>query len=300
MNNRIRRIAFVGFGAMLAIGLSAALGNTAKAGDNDRGNRPYYGHTGCRGHRCGSHGRYPSYYRRSSQPSHSDSYGSSDYGGHGYQDGNDSVPAPTYPAFEAPATRGDFPPAGPVPSGSAPAGPGPAGPAPADARPAGVTPSGPAPPGSAPVGVGPSTPVPPGPAPSAVGGQAPHSEAVAGQTVDFARDVRPILAKHCFECHDADSQASGLRLDQRQSAFKGGRSGKPAIVPGNSAASRMIQVVTGRDSRLQMPPDGSRLAANEIQTLRRWIDDGANWESGPTLGKSARTALAVQAPLSRG
>jgi Planctomycete cytochrome C len=290
MNNRIRPIAIVGFGAMLMIGLSAALGNTAKAGDNDRGNHPYYGHTGCRGHRCGSHGRYPSYYRRSDQPSHSDSYGSSDYGGHGYQDGNVSIPAPTYPAFEAPATRGDFPPAGPVPSAPGPAG---------------VTPSGPAPPGSAPAGsapagVRPSTPVPPGPAPPAVGGEAPRSEAVAGETVDFARDVRPILARYCFECHGSGSQASGLRLDQRQSAFKGGRSGKPAIVPGNSAASRMIQVVTGRDSRLQMPPDGSRLAANEIQTLRRWIDDGANWESGPTLGKTARTAPAVQAPLSRG
>ena len=262
MNNRIRPIAFVGFGAMLMIGLSAALGNTAKAGDNDRGNHPYYGHTGCRGHRCESHGRSPSYYRRYSQPSRSDSYGSYNYGGRGYQDDNLPVRAPTYPAVEASATREDFSPSGPVPSG----------------------------------------PAPPGPAPSADDDddddKAPRSVAVAGQTVDFARDVRPILAKHCFECHGSDTQSSGLRLDQRQSAFKGGKSGKPAIVPGNSAQSRMIQVVTGRD-RLQMPPDGSRLAANEIQTLRRWIDDGAKWESGSPIGKTARTAPAVRHSVPR-
>jgi hypothetical protein len=276
MNNRIRPIAFVGFGAMLMIGLSAALGNTAKAGDNDRGNRPYYSHTTCRGHRCGSSGRSPSYYRRYSQPSRS--YGSSDYGGRGYQDDDLPVRVPTYPAVEAPATRGDVSPSDPVPSG----------PGPARSGPGTVKPSGPA---------------APGPAPSADDDddddEAPRSKAAAGQTVDFARDVRPILARHCFECHGSDTQASGLRLDQRQSAFKGGKSGKPAIVPGNSAQSRMILVVTGRD-RLQMPPDGSRLAANEIQTLRRWIDDGAKWESGSPIGKTARTAPAVPAPLSRG
>jgi len=101
------------------------------------------------------------------------------------------------------------------------------------------------------------------------------------QALDFVRDVRPILAKHCFECHGPETQESGLRLDERGSAIKRAKSGRLAIVPGKSTASRLLQVITGRDAKLSMPPDGPRLAAGEIDTLRRWIDQGARWDRAP-------------------
>jgi hypothetical protein len=92
---------------------------------------------------------------------------------------------------------------------------------------------------------------------------------------DFPRDVRPILERRCFECHGPDTQESGLRLDVRESLLKGGKSGRPAVLPGQSGKSRLIDVVSGRDKKVSMPPDGPRLTVSEIDTLRAWIDRGA-------------------------
>src|SRR5262245_7863626 len=67
--------------------------------------------------------------------------------------------------------------------------------------------------------------------------------------VDFQRDVRPILAEHCTACHGVDAAArkSRLRLDQRATALKGGKSGVAAIVPGQPERSELIQRVSSRD-----------------------------------------------------
>jgi Planctomycete cytochrome C len=277
MRNRIRPIAFVGFGAVLAVGLSTGLGNTAKAGDHCGAHQVYYGHPCSSRHGCGSDHRYPRYDHGYRRPSRSDSYGPTYYGGYDYHDGNFQapvptpraarVPAPTYRALEAP-TPGDLPPSDSLPPDFTPPGVRPS-------RPVSSGPESSGPESSGPESSGPVSPdtAPPTPAPAA--GETPRLKAAARQTVDFERDVRPILARHCFECHGSETQESGLRLDARQSALQGGRSGRAAIVPGKSAQSRLIQVITGRD-RLQMPPDGSRLAANEVQTLRRWIDNGAH------------------------
>lgn len=100
----------------------------------------------------------------------------------------------------------------------------------------------------------------------------------AEQPVSFQRDVRPILSAHCFECHGADTQESNLRADRPADLLKGGKSGRAAVVPGHSADSRLLQVVSGKDKKLSMPPDGARLAASEIETLRRWIDQGASFD----------------------
>jgi hypothetical protein len=97
--------------------------------------------------------------------------------------------------------------------------------------------------------------------------------AIAGP-VDYARDVKPILAKHCYACHGAQKQKSGFRLDTATSALKGGDSG-PAIVPGKSGESRLIQAVTGAEGVTRMPPREPRLTAQEIALLRAWIDAGA-------------------------
>ncbi len=98
---------------------------------------------------------------------------------------------------------------------------------------------------------------------------------------DFARDVRLVLADNCLGCHGQDPAArkAGLRLDVREEALKGGKSGKAAIVPGRSSLSELVARVTTTDPSKRMPPDDSKktLTPGEIETLRRWIDAGASY-----------------------
>src|SRR5438093_7939015 len=65
--------------------------------------------------------------------------------------------------------------------------------------------------------------------------------------VDFNQQVRPIFEKRCYECHGPQKQKSGLRLDQKSSALRGGDSGKPALLAGKSADSLLIQKISSRD-----------------------------------------------------
>jgi mono/diheme cytochrome c family protein len=98
--------------------------------------------------------------------------------------------------------------------------------------------------------------------------------------VDFARDVRPIFEKHCLRCHGPTRQRSGLRLDVRADALKGGDGLGPVIVPGKASDSPLIQAISGADEDLKMPPKGDGLSAAEIGTIARWIDEGAPWPDG--------------------
>ena len=97
---------------------------------------------------------------------------------------------------------------------------------------------------------------------------------LSADELDYARDIQPLLAKHCFVCHGPDTQESGLRLDMRRRALAGGDSGV-SIVPGSSADSEFIRRVSSSDEDVRMPPDGDPLTAAEIALLRRWVDDGA-------------------------
>jgi len=102
-----------------------------------------------------------------------------------------------------------------------------------------------------------------------------------GLAIDFARDVRPLLASRCVACHGAEKQEGGLRLDARTPALKGGDSG-PVIEPGKAGSSRLVHLVTGGEPETPMPPEGERLSAAEIALLRGWIDQGAPWpDDGP-------------------
>ncbi len=94
--------------------------------------------------------------------------------------------------------------------------------------------------------------------------------------VDFAKDIRPILRKNCLGCHGAQQQMSGLRLDNRADALKGGYSGAVLVV-GKSEASRLVQIVAGLKKPLIMPPAGAPLTAGQIGLLRAWIDQGLEW-----------------------
>ncbi|MBX3441454.1 MAG: DUF1553 domain-containing protein [Planctomyces sp.] len=98
----------------------------------------------------------------------------------------------------------------------------------------------------------------------------------AAADVDFERDVRPILTQHCAACHGRDEQHSGLRFDRGADALRGGDSGT-AIIPGDAAGSPLIERVSADDPDLAMPPKGERLTAEQVATLRSWIDAGADW-----------------------
>jgi mono/diheme cytochrome c family protein len=100
--------------------------------------------------------------------------------------------------------------------------------------------------------------------------------------IDFARDIAPLFEKRCFGCHGPQQQMSGLRLDQKAAAMRGGNSGA-VIVPHDSAGSRLIRLVAGvNPDKKVMPPVGARLTAAEVGLLRAWIDQGVEWPESLT------------------
>ena len=101
----------------------------------------------------------------------------------------------------------------------------------------------------------------------------------AAEPVRYNRDIRPILSDKCFFCHGPDEQKreSGLRLDTRDGALK-----KNAIVPGKPEKSELLKRITTKDANDHMPPAKSKLPAittTEVDLLRRWIAEGAQYEA---------------------
>ncbi len=124
------------------------------------------------------------------------------------------------------------------------------------------------------------------------------SAAVADDKVDFARDVLPILSDRCFQCHGPDEKArkADLRLDIKEEAL-----GSGSIVPGKAADSEIIRRIVAEDPDEIMPPNkiNKKLSTAEIQTLKRWVDQGANWGRHwafvpPVRAKVPATKHAVQ------
>jgi hypothetical protein len=98
----------------------------------------------------------------------------------------------------------------------------------------------------------------------------------AGEAVDYVKQIKPILAAQCYACHSALRKKSGLRVDTAAMLIEGGDAG-PAIVPGKSADSYLISMLTG-ESGTRMPPEneGSALKDDQIALFKRWIDEGAH------------------------
>src|SRR5260370_34431734 len=114
--------------------------------------------------------------------------------------------------------------------------------------------------------------------------QQPATQPATTATVDFVRDVRPILEQHCYECHGPDKQMNGFRLDRRRDAMRGGT--LPVIGPGSSKSSRLYLRLTGTSYGHQMPFEEEPLSSAEITTIKDWIDQGAAWP-----GPAARDAV---------
>jgi mono/diheme cytochrome c family protein len=109
------------------------------------------------------------------------------------------------------------------------------------------------------------------------------SIAHADEAPDIARQVVPLLEKHCFECHGPEKQSGGIRLDRQESAFAGGDSGVVSITPGKPDDSELIYRVRSTDEDDRMPPKGDRLDESEISLLVKWVAAGAPWSENTSV-----------------
>ncbi len=107
----------------------------------------------------------------------------------------------------------------------------------------------------------------------------------ADRQISFAKDIQPVFQKTCWNCHSASVQLSKLSLATRDDALKGGDHG-PAIVPGDADKSRLFRLVAGVEKPAM--PIGGKLSADEIESIRLWIAQGAAWgDSAPVMTTNA-------------
>jgi ankyrin repeat protein len=107
-------------------------------------------------------------------------------------------------------------------------------------------------------------------------------------TIEFARDIQPVLERSCVACHSGARAKGGFQVVNRAALLQGGKRGEPAVVPGNPDAGRLIHLVQDQVEDLEMPPVAKRgkfpaLSKDETARLRDWINQGAAWPEGVTL-----------------
>jgi len=123
--------------------------------------------------------------------------------------------------------------------------------------------------------------------------------------VDYGRDVKPLLTEHCIKCHGPDKAEGGLNLSERAAALKELDSGAHAIVPGKPDQGELLIRVSSSDADLRMPPgDEKPLTSAQIDVLKRWIAEGAefqlHWSFRPLEKPAApqvENAAAVRNPI---
>ena len=117
----------------------------------------------------------------------------------------------------------------------------------------------------------------------------------AARAVDFSSSVKPIFEASCIRCHGRGRRRGGFQIDSRDSLLKGGDTG-PGAVSGDSAASYLIELVSGLNSDEVMPKKGKKLTPEEVGVLRAWIDQGLPWPSDIGFGPIAPQNLFPRSP----
>ncbi len=107
------------------------------------------------------------------------------------------------------------------------------------------------------------------------------------EEVDFETEVRPILNRHCAQCHGEEQREGGLRFTNRHEALLELDSGSYAIVAGAPEKSSLLSRITSTDDSERMPPDGQSLSTEEVELIERWIAEGARW---PDTGNATHWA----------
>ncbi len=96
-------------------------------------------------------------------------------------------------------------------------------------------------------------------------------------TVDFFRDIQPILETKCLDCHQGAKVKGGLKLDSLTGAEKGGKSDGPAVSPGKPDESALLKRIVSKDEDEVMPPKGEHLSEAQVTLMTKWIHEGAHW-----------------------
>ena len=135
----------------------------------------------------------------------------------------------------------------------------------------------------------------------AVSAAAPTLEAIqklppaVGRSVDFRKDVEPILGASCVKCHGRGKANGDWKLDTRETFLLPGESG-PAVVVGNSAQSYFIHLVAGTDPDSAMPKKGSKLTPEQVGILRAWVDQGLKWDPQVSFAQPPANNLKPRRP----
>jgi hypothetical protein len=114
--------------------------------------------------------------------------------------------------------------------------------------------------------------------------------AAADKPVSFSKDIEPVLQGSCWKCHGSAIQLSKLDLRTRDAALKGGEKG-PAIIPGKAEESKLYRLVADIE-KPAMPMDG-KLTAEQIATIKDWINQGAPWEASDAGKQDSTSQLAA-------
>ena len=99
----------------------------------------------------------------------------------------------------------------------------------------------------------------------------------AEKKIDFSRDIKPIINKNCISCHGGVKKNAGYSLLFHQEALDNTQSGTPAIIPGDSKNSSLIQRLLHQDAEIRIPYKKDPLSDEEIDKLTEWVDQGAQW-----------------------
>ena len=120
-----------------------------------------------------------------------------------------------------------------------------------------------------------------------------------GAEVDYEKQIAPIFADRCIDCHGPDKNKAAFRVDQRAIMLRGGDSGLPAIVPGDPKGSFLMEAITGADPDMQMPPKGDPLSDAQIKLIETWIEQGSHWPGQMDAVAKLKTDHWSYQPVSR-
>lgn len=126
-----------------------------------------------------------------------------------------------------------------------------------------------------------------------------HAGDPAPSPVSFRKDIAPVLQRRCATCHNADSAKGGYRLDSFARLIKPGESDLPALTAGHAADSELYRLLVEPEARDRMPQKADGLPAREIALIKRWIEEGAQNDSGAAerpLVEVVRETLLQPAP----
>ncbi|MEX0321677.1 MAG: DUF1549 domain-containing protein [Puniceicoccaceae bacterium] len=107
--------------------------------------------------------------------------------------------------------------------------------------------------------------------------------AMETEQIDFSHQIVPILKEHCFECHGGDESKGGFSINTRRLFLDG-----ETAEPGDADKSYFLELIEDPDSDFRMPSNGRPpVPEDQVEILKRWVNEGLNWEPGFTFGESA-------------